>query len=200
MKQTQILERERTLYRDVWASLEAYGEHAPGEHYLPLFLQMVGDRRGTVLDAGTGSGKGAVALARAGFDVRLCDVTPEGLVPEAKGLPFYEACLWSSLADVTRNFGTWGRQRADWVYCTDVLEHIPPQFTMLAIDQMLRVARHGLFLSVSFAPDNFGVWAGVALHQTVQPFTWWRDALREVGELVEARDLVGTGVFLVKPE
>jgi hypothetical protein len=87
----------------------------------------------------------------------------------------------------------------DWVYCCDVLEHVPPQFTMLAIDQMLRVARLGVFLSIALVPDQFGVWVGEALHQTVQPFVWWRDSLREVGEVVDARDLLIHGVYVVRP-
>ena len=192
-----ILETERETYANLWGAVPAYGDHAPGEHYLLLFLSMIARPTGTVLDAGTGTGKGAVALQRQGFEVRLCDVTDAGLVPEAKALPFTQACLWHDLYPVTRAFGHPGRNMADYVYCCDVLEHIPPQFTMLAIDQMLRVADRGLFLAVSLVPDSFGVWAGTSLHQTVQPFTWWRDSLRELGTVLEARDLVGNAVFMV---
>jgi hypothetical protein len=35
------------------------------------------------------------------------------------------------------------------------------------------------------------------LHQTVQPFTWWRDSLKELGTIVEARDLLTDAAFLV---
>lgn len=189
---------EATLYADIWSSVPSYGDHAPGEHYLPLFLQMVGEARGTVLDAGTGTGKGALALRAAGFDdVVCCDLTDAGLVPAARTLPFRQACLWRDLHDVVANVGQWGRASVDYVYCCDVLEHVPPQFTMLAIDQMLRVAKRGLFLAVALVPDSFGVWTGTALHQTVQSFTWWRDSLRELGTVVEARDLCGSAVFFV---
>jgi 2-polyprenyl-3-methyl-5-hydroxy-6-metoxy-1,4-benzoquinol methylase len=197
-----ISHSERDTYADVWTSVESYGDFAPGEQYLPLFLQCLGDgkRSGvTVLDAGTGSGKGAVALAREGFDVRMCDMTDAGLVDAAKGLPFYEACLWHDLSAVARDFGYWNRRRAEYVYCTDVLEHVPPQFTMLAIARMLAVCSKGLFLTVSLVPDSFGVWAGKSLHQSVFSFVWWRDALRELGTVVEARDLIGNAVFFVRP-
>jgi hypothetical protein len=30
------------------------------------------------------------------------------------------------------------------------------------------------------------------------PFVWWRDQLATVGELVEARDLLHAGAFLVR--
>jgi hypothetical protein len=112
------------------------------------------------------------------------------LVDDARDFDFHSACLWHDLSHVGR---------FDWVYCTDVLEHIPPQFTMLAIDQMLRVAKEGLFLTVSLVPDSFGVWAGKSLHQTVQPFQWWKDSLKELGTVTEARDLISNAVFVVKP-
>jgi ubiquinone/menaquinone biosynthesis C-methylase UbiE len=185
-----LLDTERATYETVWSSVEGYAQHSPGEQYLPLF-QHIAQPRARVLDAGCGSGKGAVALAKAGFHVEMMDFTDAGLVPESQGIYFYSGCLWENLTDVVNT-------EPDWVYCTDVLEHIPPQFTMLAIDQMLRVAKEGLFLTVSLVPDNFGVWAGKSLHQTVQPFTWWKDSLKELGAVVEARDLISNAVFVVK--
>jgi SAM-dependent methyltransferase len=182
-----LLDTERATYETVWSSVQGYAQHSPGEQYLPLFLQVVGDTRGTVLDAGTGSGKGARALHNAGFYVEACDFTSEGFDAVDVAL-FIDQCLWHDF----------GPRSYDWVYCTDVLEHIPPQFTMLAIDQMLRIAKEGLFLTVSLVPDSFGVWAGKSLHQTVQPFTWWKDSLKELGAVVEARDLISNAVFVVK--
>lgn len=191
-----ILATERATYEDVWSSVDGYAEHAPGEHWLPVFLDMVGKPKHgtTALDAGTGSGKGALALKAAGFDVTLCDVTDAGLVEDAKALPFVEACLWREIPKALPM-----RYAYDYVYCTDVLEHIPPEFTMLVIDQLLQVAKRGVFLSISLVPDQFGVWVGKSLHQTVRPFVWWRDHLAELGEVIEARDCAMTGVYLVRP-
>lgn len=210
-----ILAIERATYQSIWTSVEAYGEHAPGERCLPLFLQCIerpdcqhltldecqkSERHGnTVLDAGTGSGKGALALQGAGFDVYTCDVTPDGLTPEARMLPYHDACLWHDLSPLARNVGHPGRTKFDFVYCTDVLEHLPTQFTMLAIDQMLRVAKEGLFLSVALVPDSFGAWVGKPLHQTVQSYLWWRDSLKELGTVTDARDLLNSAVFFVRP-
>jgi 2-polyprenyl-3-methyl-5-hydroxy-6-metoxy-1,4-benzoquinol methylase len=194
-----ILSAERDRYSDVWNSVSDYGNHAPGEARLPMFLDMVGDERGTILDAGTGSGRGALALKAAKFDVYTCDVTQDGMIEAARALPFREACLWHDLRAVANHTGHWGRSKFSFVYCCDVLEHIPPQFTMLAIDQLLRVTRRGLFLSISLVPDNFGAWVGAPLHQTVMPYVWWRDSIRELGEIVESRDLISDGVFFVRP-
>lgn len=185
---------ETARYAEVWDSLDKYGNFAPGEEYLPIFLELLNGQRGTLLDAGTGSGKGALALQAAGFDVVACDLTDEGLTPEARAnVTFRQACLWRPLRPVLP------RGYVEWVYCTDVLEHLPTQFTMLAIEQMLRVATRGLFLSVCLVPDQAGVWIGHQLHQTVQPFVWWRDSLAELGTIVNGRDLITTATFLVSP-
>jgi SAM-dependent methyltransferase len=190
---SQILTAERELYDGVWSSLESYGDCAPGEFYAPLFLQHVNGRYGHVLDAGCGSGKGALALAKAGLRVTLCDLTDAGLVDEARALPFVTACLWHDLKRATPSGSV------DWVFCCDVLEHIPSQFTMLAIDQMLRIARQGVFLGIALVPDSFGAWVGRPLHQTVQPFQWWRDSLKELGDVVDARDLFQSAAYFVVP-
>lgn len=194
---------ETDTYQAAWA-LDAYGDFSPGERYLPLFLDMArppvtrpyvglgGFSRATrVLDAGTGSGKGALALAAAGFDVIACDLTADGLTEEAKALPFVSACLWSDLRAVVK-------PPVEYAYCCDVLEHIPPEFTMLVCQRVIEVAKKGAFFSISLVPDQFGVWVGKPLHQTVQPFQWWRDRFRELGALVECRDLRSTGVYFVR--
>lgn len=191
-----ITEKERTLYETAW-SVSAYADHSPGEQMLPVFLDMLGpDPRpswhaASVLDAGCGAGKGALALAAAGFSVTCCDITRTGLLPEAASFPFHEAVLWSDLRPVV-GF-------KDYVYCCDVLEHIPQALTMLVISRLLEVSRKGVFLSISLVPDVFGAWVGQPLHQTVQPFTWWRDLLGEMGRVRESRDLLVNGCYFVEP-
>lgn len=184
---------EREKYDAIW-SIDGYAAMSPGEKYIPLFLELAkartGWHTGSVLDAGTGSGKAAVALASAGFCVTCCDLTPSGLIDEARDLPFFAQCLWKPF-DRPQFF--------DWVYCCDVLEHIPPAFTMLVISHLLKAAKKGLFLSIGMTPDHFGVWVGEPLHVTVQPFTWWRDHLSQLGTVVAARDLLNAGVFYVEP-
>ena len=184
-----IRDQETATYQDIWA-LDTYHAHSPGETYVPTFVEILGPRRFAVLDAGCGAGKGAMALKAAGHDVWCADLVDvrEG---RAIDLPFSQACLWDDLRVAL------GRQ-VDWVYCCDVLEHIPTPFTMLVVHQLLQVARLGVFLSISLQPDVFGAWVGKPLHQTVQGFTAWRDQLAELGTVIEARDLLNTGLYLVR--
>jgi 2-polyprenyl-3-methyl-5-hydroxy-6-metoxy-1,4-benzoquinol methylase len=192
-----VVQAETQTYDEMW-HVSSYAETSPGEHLAPLFEDMIRPLEGgrlpwraaSVLDAGTGSGKGAVALMAKGFRVTACDLTNAGLVDEAKGIPFHRAALWD---DLTRIVGF-----HDYAYCCDVMEHIPPPFTMLVVSRLLQVARRGVFLSISLVPDHYGAWVGKPLHQSVQSYTQWRDQLDTVGELVEARDMLTSGVYLVK--
>lgn len=190
-----LVTKERELYETAWA-MPAYSEYAPGEGLVPVFQAMSGAKaRQTVLDAGCGSGKGALALKAAGFDVRMCDLTDAGLVDEAKALPFKPACLWSPLKPQL-GYQSLGNA-VDWVYCCDVMEHIPQAFTMLVVSRLLEVAKRGVFLSISLQQDQFGAWIGQSLHQTVKDFVWWKEQLSAVGTVGECRDFIGSGVYLV---
>lgn len=200
-----LTDAQRTHYTDVWQTVEQYGSGSPGEAYLPCFLDMArpptNGTRGSVLDAGCGSGKGGVALAAAGFSVSLVDLTPEGLTEEAQKLPFAPACLWDDLTTLCppRRYHFSPSRGFDYVYCCDVLEHLPLPFTMLAVARMLQISRRGLFLSIALVPDVNGYWVGKPLHLSIQTFVDWRNQLGAVGTVQESRDLLHTGLYFVRP-
>lgn len=194
-----ITQTETQKYEDLHATIgENYAKFSPAEKYLPAFLQIVGEDRGTVLDAGCSSGKGGLWLAERGFDVWLTDLTADALVPDAHKLPFFHSCLWQNIPLQPligpEKYALW-----DYVVCCDVLEHVPTQFTMLAVVRMLDVVEKGLFLTVSLVPDNFGAWIGQPLHQTVAPYLWWRDSLKELFTVMDARDLGDAALFYIQP-
>lgn len=192
-----VLQHERELYDTVWSGLSRYSVHNPGEGHVALFRRLTDAPAGaSVLDAGCGTGLGGVALQRAGFTVTLCDLTSAGLDPSAGDLPLTQACLWHDLRPAL-GFQIGGK--VDFVYCCDVLEHIPEALTMLVVARVLAVTRRGVFLTISTVPDQFGYWVGEPLHKTVRPFTWWVDMLGEVGMVTEAIDCLNYGAFLVKP-
>ena len=192
-----VMSRERDTYEAAWA-IEKYAERSPGERLMPLLAELLMPV-GSVLDAGCGSGKTGVGLAGLGHAVTLCDLTPDGLTDEACALPFVARSLTDDLFPVAYLAGV-PEGKFDWVVCCDVMEHLPTAFTMLAVRRMLDVARRGLFLSICFGPDRLGLMVGKPLHQTVMPYLWWLDGLREMGRVLDARDLCEFGVFLVQSE
>lgn len=194
-----LTEQETQTYSDALA-LPHYGDFSPGERYADLFASLA-TPGATVLDAGCGTGKGMIALAARGFQVTGCDLTASGLVAEAKQFLIHEGVsLWRPLP-MRNPGGAWRRHQMpyDYVYCTDVLEHIPPQFTMLVITRLLAAASRGVFLSISLVPDSFGVWVGHSLHQTVRRYDEWLRDLRELATVTDARDLGVTGTYFLEP-
>src|SRR6187402_2107708 len=89
-----LLQAEQDTYSQVW-QIPGYHEYSPGEVVARAFMDMSGAKSGeTILDAGCGSGKGALALRDLGFLVSMCDITDSGLLPEARSLPYDECALW----------------------------------------------------------------------------------------------------------
>lgn len=171
---------EKQKYADIW-DIPDYCRASPGKGYADLFRRMACPEAGTVIDLGCGAGEGGRALEAFGLHVVYLDHVRVGDLD-----PFIEQPLWRSIPGVY-----------DYGYCCDVMEHIPQEFSMLCVRNMLNACRE-VFLSISFTPDRFGVYVGEPLHLTIRSFAWWRDRLREMGTLVDARDLLGEGVFLVR--
>lgn len=175
------VESERLKYEQAWAIPE-YANHSPGEEICELFEEMCSPR-GTVIDLGAGSGKGALALDALGLDVTMLDLTFDGC--QTGKFHRIETSLW----------GKWSRPLGwDWGYCTDVMEHIPVEYTMLVLDRIMANCRSAFF-HICLIPDGFGKAIGQPLHLTVMPFEWWRDKLGEFGEVVECRDFMANGVY-----
>lgn len=177
-----IAEQERAKYAEMW-SVDHYSQHSPGVAAIPRFLAVTGaqppDR---VQDYGCGMGAASLALMARGFQVTGFDlVTPPPSVPHVPQV------LWRRI----------DAPRAPWGFCVDVMEHIPVEFTMLAVARMLDNCQR-LYLEIALEPDRCGIWIGQTLHHTVRPFTWWRDRLREIATVVDARDLLQHGAYLVE--
>lgn len=187
-----IADHERQKYAQVWA-LDRYAEHSPGLSYVDLFWSIAKPQEGqTLLDIGAGNGAASVALAKRDLIVEGFDIVSDAWKANAETAQtfFHQGCLWHSLPafDFKRKF--------DHGYCCDVMEHIPPQFVGLSIANALKSCER-VFFSISFKRDVHGDAIRDRLHLTIESFSWWRDVLREVGTVLEARDLIGEGVFYV---
>ena len=178
--------------------MEEYRSVSPGEALVGPFLELTHAKPGeSLVDVGCGPGRAGAKFASLLIDTVLVDGTPDAVDPDVRELVaspdarliFVESCVW---ADWPRETGT-----VDYAYCCDVLEHLPTEFTMLTVHRCLEAAPLAFF-HVSTEPDQFGASIDETLHLTVQPFAWWRDRLAEVGELIEARDLLASGLFLLR--
>jgi SAM-dependent methyltransferase len=195
---------EAESYAELWGSVDAYKRVSPGEQHARVFHDLVQDPGATVLDAGCGEGKGLVALDALGYRVAGMDLTDAGLNATAKTFPFIQDTLWHDLKPSVYLFHVqqptvFHAERVDYVFCCDVLEHLPEQFTMLTVQRLLEITDKALFFSVFFIQDGYGPWIGRPLHLTVKPFVWWRDAFRELADVTEARDCHEFGIFLLRP-
>lgn len=180
--------KERDKYFEIWRDVPEYKNYSPGLENVERFMQVMQPHMGdNVLDAGCGAGVAGLELAKSGLDVAYLDITAAGLDPGVDRRRFIEAPLWQSLYPRNFRFG----------FCCDVMEHIPPEYTMLSLKHIIEVCADTWF-QISLVPDEFGRFIGRPLHLTVESFVWWRDRLASLATVVEARDLGSNAVFVVR--
>jgi len=161
-------EQERRKYQRMWTEVHGYRQNSPGQNLVPLFTAHSGAEPGdSVLDAGCGTGRAGDALAKAGFKVTLLDICPEAVESD---LPFIETNLW---ALPTRLY------QFDWIFCCDVLEHIPPEHIDKTLNNIAAMGTKGAFFQIALHTDGFGDMIGERLHLTVMPDVWWAKKLYE---------------------
>ncbi len=186
-----VSETEREKYTRIWRDIPEYRAHSPGLENVERFYSVLHPRRGSsLIDIGCGAGVAGLEFAKRGLEVSYVDITDAGLDASVDRIHFVEQSLWSHW---DRRF----KHGADYGFCCDVMEHIPPEFTMLVIDRIVSCCRTSWF-QIALQPDEFGKAIGQPLHLTVMPFIWWRDRLKQFGNLVEARDLCGVAMYVVK--
>lgn len=157
---------ERTKYQRMWRE-SAYRQWSPGGASVPQFLEGVTWQPGqTVVDLGCGTGRAADLMASRGLSVTLVDFCREAV---ERGSPdFIDANLW----DLPPSLGPF-----DWIYCVDVLEHLPTEHIDTALDGFARITRLGGFLQIALFEDHCGTLIGETLHLTIQPHEWWREKI-----------------------
>ena len=186
---TSPRESEEEKYKEVWG-IPGYEEFSPGVSYMDIFLENVDDPASkTLLDVGCGSGKATKALIEAGFKAFGFDITNKGLIEE---IPFIPGCLWQGIPNPPSAGRLW-----DYIYCTDVMEHIPTVNVGLSLER-IRSRSDYAFFTISNVHDGFGRTIGKPLHLTVQSFEWWRWRILEIGDIIEARDCWVNSIFFIR--
>ena len=133
---------------DAYQQLLAVQQYEIGQ---PWALYDVGCGRGEVLED---------AAAMGFYPVR-------GLEP----LPMLRGCFveWGEITDIPALANEWPA-----VTCFDVLEHLPPEDTTLALRELWRVASHVVLVSIS---NCRSVHRGVDLHPNIRSYDEWEQLL-----------------------
>src|SRR5512139_3224787 len=170
---------EAAKYEAVWKH-DAYRQVAPGEHHVQKFLEIARPRRDHVLcDFGCGTGRGALSIA-----------THTDL--SVVGVDFAANCLDREVREqlgerfrfLQHDLTTPLKETFDYGFCTDVLEHIPPE----DVDKVLTnifVSSKKVYLAISTMPDVMGALVGEPLHLTVESPFWWHDKVKKLGFRVD---------------
>ena len=148
---------------------------SPGElsanNFLNHFASQIhpGDR---VIDFGCGTGRVARNFLAKGLHITLVDLCPNCLDPEIELLlslfperiSFIETCLWNLPKEI---------EIADWVYCCDVLEHIPEKKIDFVLKSINSRNSKGGYFSIGLKEDVFGKTINSSLHLCLQSKDWW---------------------------
>jgi SAM-dependent methyltransferase len=167
---------EAEKYGRIWA-LPEYRKVAPGETTAQEFLRQAKPRHGAhVLDFGCGTGRGALMLSLlGGCKVTMIDFVRNCLDPEIAGAVMTQP---HALAFIKADLEQPLPIHAEYGFCSDVMEHIPPDKVDRVLTNLLTAAQH-VFFSISTVPDSCGALIGEELHLTVQPYGWWMQKLAE---------------------
>jgi hypothetical protein len=182
--------QERAKYAEIW-SLPEYKLHSPGLQNVDRFMEVIKPAAGySLIDIGCGAGVAGLEFERKGLQVTWMDLTDAGLDPAVNRNRFIESPIWSDDWVMSHRMG-W-----DFGFCCDVMEHIPTEYVMLSVERILSACRLTWF-QIALRPDEFGKFIGEPLHLTVQPFEWWLLRLSTIGNVIDARDLCGDGMYVV---
>lgn len=160
---------EEEKYERMWL-LADYRAVAPGEHVVTTF-QALAREKGRVIDFGCGTGRAGLKLKEAGYDVLLVDFAGNCRDKEALLLPFKKHDLTQPLAE-----------QADYGFCTDVMEHIPPEQVDAVLRNILDCCERAFF-QISLVDDVCGELIGHPLHLSVHPVEWWLEKLEHFGRV-----------------
>ncbi|NQU60858.1 MAG: hypothetical protein HQ512_06980 [Rhodospirillales bacterium] len=134
----------------------------------------------TVLDYGCGKSTLRTALTKLEGDIHTNDKTWQD----------YDPCIPGKDA---------APKPADLVVCTDVLEHIEPEFLDAVLDDLKRLTKKSLFVLVATRPAKKTLADGRNAHLTIEPVKWWVPKLMERFDLVFFKQLGGEFFAIFTP-
>jgi len=88
---------------------------------------------------------------------------------------------------------------ADIVVCTDVMEHVEPEFTETVLDDLSRLTKRLCILNVATRPAIKELADGRNAHLVVEPVEWWMPKIRERWEVLETQATEGEFTCTLRP-
>ena len=154
-------------YQAMWQT-PLYREIAPGEAFAPHFIEIADPKlTDVIVDFGCGTGRGGQKIA----DLTRCEVQlvdfADNCRDKGNNLPF-------TVADLTKPIGVIGNIG----YCTDVMEHIPPEDVPDVIRNIMDCV-DSCYFKIALFDDSMGKLIGHPLHLSVFPSEWWQSKFSE---------------------
>lgn len=180
------LQDERNKYQKIWDNPN-YRITSPGLRDIAKFYDLCKPADfDSIIDFGCGTGKAAWKLYTDGHDVTMVDIAPncldEEIAPnvdlfknkETRYFRFYQSPLWKVSMIVSPH---------DWVFCCDVMEHLPGERIDEALSEARRLCRKGAYFQIALFPHKMD---GMDLHLTVKGVDWWLSKLNNHFKMVES--------------
>lgn len=187
---------EREKYEKMW-TVEEYRAISPGEFAANNFLTIAKPNAGDeIIDFGCGTGRGGLFLWAAGkMNVTMADFAvnclDDDLVTACEKFPEQIRFVEMDLNDAPKLHAKYG-------YCTDVMEHIPPDEIDTVLANILESAQH-VFFRISTELDKLGPrYLKQHLHLSVHDYAWWAKKFLEHDAIIlHSEDLDGAVDFYV---
>ncbi|MBS1717993.1 MAG: class I SAM-dependent methyltransferase [Armatimonadetes bacterium] len=160
-------ESERQKYEQMW-DMPEYRQNFDGVKQAEEFVGLTKAPKGSsFIDFGCGPGYASSWLIEHGYKVLGIDIASNAL--KAPTIPFLCCSMWEMPVEL----------RSDYGFCTDVMEHIPPERVDDVLALIAKSVAKETYLDISFRVDGFGDRIGKRLHLTVQSPEWWMERLKK---------------------
>ena len=179
--------KEKRKYEKAWG-MPVYRLTSPGVQSFPLFADHFQPKEGeTLIDLGCGTGRCGILGLKYGLDVTLFDITHHALDRQVASLlvlnqlHFVEGTLW----DLSPNL-----EPFDWIYCCDVLEHLPTHKIDAALSRMAERTRKGGMLQIYLVEEPFGDFVDEVFHLTIKPLDWWLEQINKYWPIQKVDEVI----------